>query len=177
MNFFIWWWNWETNPTTFCAHNSSNKETFLIFPQTIDGRTGSGLVRYKAEVDFDGRELTRSYIVKQDLQTILEEVQNMKTIENLETFFLKHGENIVDLLGAEIDRIEKELKVSSEILLFKIILFHLSSISRKNILKSDIVISNYCDSMHLNLPNLSFVKRHKAKWNCPSRSVFTEYFH
>ncbi len=84
-------------------------------------------MRYKAEVDFDGRELTRSYIVKQDLQTILEEVQNMKTIENLETFFLKHGENIVDLLGAEIDRIEKELKVSSKILLIKIISFPLSS--------------------------------------------------
>ena len=80
-------------------------------------------MRYKAEVDFDGRELTRSYLVKQDLETILEEVQNMKTIEELETFLLKHGENIVDLLGAEIDRIEKELKVSSNFVLFKIISF------------------------------------------------------
>ena len=73
---------------------------------------GSGLVRYKAEVDFDGRELTRSYLDKQDLETILEEIQQMKNIEELEAFLLKHGENIVDLLGAEIDRIESALRVS-----------------------------------------------------------------
>lgn len=78
---------------------------------------GSGLVRYKAEVDFDGRELTRSYLEKQDLETILEEVQSMKTIDQLEAFLLKHGENIVDLLGAEIDRIESELKVSHSFLM------------------------------------------------------------
>ncbi|XP_065581390.1 proton-coupled zinc antiporter SLC30A9, mitochondrial-like isoform X3 [Artemia franciscana] len=71
---------------------------------------GSGLVRYKAEVDFDGRELTRSYLEKQDLELLLEEVHRLKTIDEFEFFMLKHGENIVDTLGAEIDRIEKELK-------------------------------------------------------------------
>ena len=35
----------------------------------------------------------------------------MKTVEELEAFMLKHGENIVDSLGAEVDRIEKILKV------------------------------------------------------------------
>lgn len=35
----------------------------------------------------------------------------MKTPEELETFMLKHGENIIDTLGAEVDRLEKELKV------------------------------------------------------------------
>lgn len=39
-------------------------------------------------------------------------MKNLKTIEDVDTFMLKHGENIVDLIGAEIDRIEKELKVS-----------------------------------------------------------------
>jgi hypothetical protein len=117
------------------------------------GMIGSGLVRYKAEVDFDGRELTRSYLVKQDLETILEEVQNMKTIEELETFLLKHGENIVDLLGAEIDRIEKELKVSSKVALLKIISLFLSSIYRNDILKSDIVISNFFERTRIYLPN------------------------
>ena len=29
-------------------------------------------VRYKAEIDFDGRQLTRSYLDKQDLDTMLE---------------------------------------------------------------------------------------------------------
>lgn len=38
-------------------------------------------------------------------------MQGLKTIEDAETFFLKHGENIVDLIGAEVDRIEKQLKV------------------------------------------------------------------
>lgn len=32
---------------------------------------GNFLVRYKAEIDFDGRELTRSYLDKQDLQMML----------------------------------------------------------------------------------------------------------
>lgn len=33
---------------------------------------GSYLVRYKAELDFDGRELTRAYLDKQDLNEVLE---------------------------------------------------------------------------------------------------------
>jgi hypothetical protein len=39
-------------------------------------------------------------------------MQHLKTIEDVESFFLKHGENIVDLIGGEVDRIEKQLKVS-----------------------------------------------------------------
>lgn len=35
----------------------------------------------------------------------------MKTLEELEAFMLKHGENIIDILGAEVDRLEKDLKV------------------------------------------------------------------
>lgn len=33
---------------------------------------GNSLVRYKAELDFDGRELTRSYLDKQDLNVMLQ---------------------------------------------------------------------------------------------------------
>lgn len=33
---------------------------------------GSYLVRYKAELDFDGRELTRAYLDKQDLNELLQ---------------------------------------------------------------------------------------------------------
>lgn len=32
---------------------------------------GNNLVRYKAEIDFDGRELTRSYLDKNDLTAML----------------------------------------------------------------------------------------------------------
>ncbi len=35
----------------------------------------------------------------------------MEDVDMLETFMLKHGENIVDTLGGEVDRIEKTLKV------------------------------------------------------------------
>lgn len=71
---------------------------------------GLSKVRFKAEVDFDGRVVTRSYLEKQDIEQILNEIQQVKTLEELENFMLKHGENIIDTLGAEVDRLEKELK-------------------------------------------------------------------
>ena len=39
-------------------------------------------------------------------------MQNTKTLEELESFMLKHGENVIDHLGEELDRIESKLKVS-----------------------------------------------------------------
>jgi len=36
----------------------------------------------------------------------------VQTTKDMEIFLLKHGENIVDTLGAEIDRIETKLKES-----------------------------------------------------------------
>jgi hypothetical protein len=39
-------------------------------------------------------------------------VKTFQTIDELEIFLLKHGENIVDLMGGEIDRIEMKLRVS-----------------------------------------------------------------
>jgi zinc transporter 9 len=71
---------------------------------------GNDIVRYKAEVDIDGRQLTRHYLDTIDLEALLEDMKTLKTIEDVDSFMLKHGENIVDLIGAEIDRIEKELK-------------------------------------------------------------------
>jgi len=71
---------------------------------------GNGLVRYKAEIDIDGRELARSYLARQDLATILGESRGVEDTQALEAFLLRHGENMVDCLGAEVDRIEKNLK-------------------------------------------------------------------
>lgn len=71
---------------------------------------GLSKVRFKAEVDFDGRVVTRSYLEKQDIEQILNDIQQVKTTDELENFMLKHGENIIDTLGAEVDRLEKELK-------------------------------------------------------------------
>uniref|UniRef100_A0A6P7GIG0 Proton-coupled zinc antiporter SLC30A9, mitochondrial n=1 Tax=Diabrotica virgifera virgifera TaxID=50390 RepID=A0A6P7GIG0_DIAVI len=71
---------------------------------------GSYLVRYKAELDFDGRELTRAYLDKLELNELLEEIKGIDNIDKLEEFMLKHGENIVDMMGGEIDRIEMKLR-------------------------------------------------------------------
>lgn len=38
-------------------------------------------------------------------------MKTFSTVDELETFILKHGENIVDLMGGEIDRIEIKLRV------------------------------------------------------------------
>uniref|UniRef100_A0A8C0ALT1 Solute carrier family 30 member 9 n=1 Tax=Buteo japonicus TaxID=224669 RepID=A0A8C0ALT1_9AVES len=78
---------------------------------------GMSKVRFKAEVDFDGRVVTRSYLEKQDIEQLLQEIQQVKTLEELEAFMLKHGENIIDTLGAEVDRLEKDLKVKLSCLL------------------------------------------------------------
>lgn len=45
-------------------------------------------------------------------QFSVQEVKAFQTIDELEAFLLKHGENIVDLMGGEIDRIEMKLRVS-----------------------------------------------------------------
>ena len=66
--------------------------------------------RYKAEVDVDGRELARYYLSQRDIKSIMNEIKNIQNDEDLEIFMLKHGENIVDCLGEQVDRIEKELK-------------------------------------------------------------------
>ncbi len=44
----------------------------------------------------------------------LQDIQQVKTPEELENFMLKHGENIIDTLGIEVDRLEKELKVTEK---------------------------------------------------------------
>ncbi|KAI2802129.1 hypothetical protein BLOT_010321 [Blomia tropicalis] len=71
---------------------------------------GNEVIRYKAEVDFDGRKLSRNYLDSIDLEALFNEFKSVQTIEECEEFILRHGENIVDLLGAEVDRIENELK-------------------------------------------------------------------
>lgn len=73
---------------------------------------GNGVFRYKAEVDVDGRELSKKYLKKIDLKELLDDISKIKSEKDAETFILAHGEGVVDLLGAEVDRIEKELRVS-----------------------------------------------------------------
>lgn len=73
---------------------------------------GGQTVMFKAEVDIDGREITRSYLEKIDIEKLLDEMQHVTDVQACEAFMLRHGENIVDRVGAEIDRIERNLRVS-----------------------------------------------------------------
>lgn len=69
-----------------------------------------GQVKFKAEIDFDGREITRAYLYKLDLEQLLKDMQALKTSGEAEDFMLKHGEKLIDSLGEEVDRIENLLK-------------------------------------------------------------------
>ena len=40
------------------------------------------------------------------------EVREIRTPEELERFLMDHGEQIIDTLGQEVDRIERNIKVS-----------------------------------------------------------------
>ena len=60
--------------------------------------------------NIDGRELARFYLSKRQTEDLMNEVLGIKTPEDMEKFMLKHGENIVDCLGEQVDRIEKDLK-------------------------------------------------------------------
>ena len=42
---------------------------------------------------------------------MIQDVQQFTTVAELEEFIIEHGEQILDVLGSEVDRIEKEIKV------------------------------------------------------------------
>lgn len=71
---------------------------------------GADVVRFKAEVNFDGREITRCHLNRVDMELLLEEVQKLTTVPELELFLLEHGEEVIDMLGQQVDRIEKNIK-------------------------------------------------------------------
>jgi len=74
---------------------------------------GADTIRFKAEINFDGRELTRAHINRVDLGILLQDMKNIDSKEQVENFLLDHGEEIIDLLGQHVDRIEKNIKKQS----------------------------------------------------------------
>ena len=45
---------------------------------------GNGIIRYKAEIDVDGRELVRYYLAKRDMEQMMKEVKGIENEHNLE---------------------------------------------------------------------------------------------
>lgn len=52
---------------------------------------------------------------------LYEEVDAFTSMDQLQEFILRHGENIVDMMGDEIDRIESKLSVSFKIIVKNIL--------------------------------------------------------
>jgi zinc transporter 9 len=71
---------------------------------------GNSLIRYKAELDFDGRELAKQYLDRLDPEALMAEVKAIDNADCAEALLLKHSENIIDMIGGEIDRIEYKLR-------------------------------------------------------------------
>ncbi|CAD5222636.1 unnamed protein product [Bursaphelenchus xylophilus] len=66
--------------------------------------------RFKAELDFDGAQITEKYLREEcDTKEMLEEVKQMENPEELEKFMVVHGEKIIDKIGDEVDRIEQRI--------------------------------------------------------------------
>uniref|UniRef100_A0A0K0E3F8 Zinc transporter 9 n=1 Tax=Strongyloides stercoralis TaxID=6248 RepID=A0A0K0E3F8_STRER len=65
--------------------------------------------RFKAEIDFDGREITRNYLKTVHLPTLLEKVKKFEEPKQLEEFMVDHGEKVIDRIGDEVDRLETKI--------------------------------------------------------------------
>ncbi|EFO20899.2 cation efflux family protein [Loa loa] len=69
---------------------------------------GVGQVRFKAEVEYDGRAITNLYLSEScHIPSVIEEVKKIKDEEGLRRFMLHHGEHIVNRIADEVDRIEE----------------------------------------------------------------------
>ena len=53
------------------------------------------------------------WLVQNGMAFLLQDVQSFTTAAEMEKFLLDHGEQVIDVLGAEVDRIELEIKVRS----------------------------------------------------------------
>jgi len=66
--------------------------------------------RFKAEIDFNGRAITSAYLKDNcNVERLLDEVKSFKDPKDMEQFMLNHGERIIDRVGDEVDRIEKQI--------------------------------------------------------------------
>ena len=48
-------------------------------------------------------------------------MREIRTPEELERFLMDHGEQIIDTLGQEVDRIERNIKVSVDVISYSVL--------------------------------------------------------
>jgi zinc transporter 9 len=64
--------------------------------------------RFKAEVNFDGAEVARRWLLDQDMDAIHANVSGSP--DALHRYLVTYGEHMVDALGDEIDRLEEKIR-------------------------------------------------------------------
>ncbi|ELR14045.1 cation efflux family superfamily protein [Acanthamoeba castellanii str. Neff] len=87
----------EADPTILAVHDAKGE----IF--------SPGNMRFKAEIEFDGRQIARRYIDK-NYPNIGELHETVQTPAQLEELLVTYGNGMVQHLGDEVDRIETELR-------------------------------------------------------------------
>ncbi len=68
---------------------------------------GADSVRFKAEIEFDGRAITQRHLAGRDLT---EDLAALKTGADLNTYLEGFGDTLLDVLGDEIDRLEEQIR-------------------------------------------------------------------
>ncbi|XP_069130946.1 proton-coupled zinc antiporter SLC30A9, mitochondrial-like [Argopecten irradians] len=66
--------------------------------------------RVKAEIDYNGREITSKYLLEQNMSAILQEMQYMQNEKDAEEFLKYHGDNVINQLGMRVDGLETRIK-------------------------------------------------------------------
>jgi zinc transporter 9 len=69
-------------------------------------RLGPSAVRFKAEIEFDGRALAQRLLQQYDLA---QTVSGLQSEEDLRRFLLEFGDAFTEALGDEVDRVEEQL--------------------------------------------------------------------
>ena len=106
--------------------NQIKKDPAVISVHDVKSQSlGPEWSRFKAEINFNGSEITRRYIQRAQAElptstTVattsnnfmtqeLEILASLKTEKELEEFLVRHGRGVIDQLGREVDRIENEM--------------------------------------------------------------------
>ncbi|KII69269.1 Zinc transporter 9 [Thelohanellus kitauei] len=70
---------------------------------------GSGRVKFKAEINYDGPELAKAYLRSRDVHELLTDIRRIKTKKQLKNFTINHTTKVMDCLGRENDRLEQKI--------------------------------------------------------------------
>ncbi len=68
---------------------------------------GAESVRFKAEIEFDGRVVARRHINELDLDEIWSKINSRDALED---FLVDYGDHVIDALAEEIDRLEDRIR-------------------------------------------------------------------